>query len=98
MDPLDRAVVVPPGEVPLHSGPGREQALTRVFDVLTPDERHTVLATGINRLLASRARRNGTVPDTLFVADDGTFHLIQPKHYRHTAPPGLAAVLQAQHA
>ncbi|MFE2424415.1 hypothetical protein [Streptomyces hokutonensis] len=41
-----------------------------VADGLSPDERHTVLATGINRLATTHTRRNGTAPDTLFVADD----------------------------
>ncbi|MEV0936375.1 helix-turn-helix domain-containing protein [Streptomyces phaeochromogenes] len=84
--------------------PGEQRTLTRVFDSLAPAERHTVLSAGLTRLLTTRARRNGTAPDTIFdttaVDDDGTLHLIQAKHYGDTTPPAPvpAALLQAQPA
>jgi hypothetical protein len=79
--------------------PGEERALTRFFDGLAPAERHTVLAAGLTRLLTTRARRNGTAPDTavdaITVSDDGTLHVIQAKHYGDTAPPAPALLAQA---
>ncbi|MGW4034563.1 helix-turn-helix domain-containing protein [Streptomyces sp. NPDC004838] len=79
----------------------QQQAVTRIFDGLTPADRHSVLAAGLAHLatthsFTTQARRNGTAPDTgidaITLHDDGVIHLVEYKRFTDpSAPPGTGS-------
>lgn len=87
----------------VHRTSAETPAATPLLARLTPADRRAVLNARLNHLRGTRARRNGTAPDTstgtdaLAIHDDGTLHLLQYQRLTDTTPPTTSSAPAHNH-